>query len=93
MTNKEAIEILNQYRKRLTDSVSNQLDKDIEAFEIAIKNLENQKSIIEKLEKIKSEIDTLYGVYLSCFTERLVIKSDVMRIFDEHISELKGESK
>lgn len=48
--------------------------------------------IIAELEKIKEEIDTLYGVYLSRFTERLVIKSDVMRIFDEHISELKGES-
>lgn len=44
MTNKEAIEILKSYRKRLTDSVSNQLDKDIEAFEIAIKNLETQKT-------------------------------------------------
>ena len=44
MTNKEAIEILKLYRKRLTDSISNQLDKDIEAFEIAIKNLENQKT-------------------------------------------------
>ena len=45
MTNKEkeAIEILKSYRKRLTDSVSNQLDKDIEVFEMAIKALENQK--------------------------------------------------
>ena len=52
-----------------------------------------QKKTAEELEKIKAEIDTLYGVYLSRFTERLVIKSDVMRIFDEHISELKGENK
>ena len=44
----------------------------------------------EELEKIKAEIDTLYGVYLSRFTERLVIKTDVMQILDRHISELKG---
>lgn len=48
--------------------------------------------VVSELEAIKAEIDTLYGVYLSCFTERLVIKSDVMRIFDEHISELKGDN-
>lgn len=47
--------------------------------------------IAEELEKIKAEIDTLYGVYYSYFKERLVIKSDVMRILDEHISELKGK--
>ena len=48
-------------------------------------------SVIDELEKIKEEIDTLYGVYLSRFTERLVIKTDVMQILDRHISALKGE--
>lgn len=42
--NKDAIEILKLYRKRLTESPSNQLTKDIEAFDIAIKSLENQKT-------------------------------------------------
>lgn len=45
---------------------------------------------ITELEKIKTEIDTLYEVYEPYFKERLVIKSDVMQIIDNHISELKG---
>lgn len=63
------------------------------AIHSAIEELEKDTSgVIEELEKIKAEIDTLYGVYLSRFTERLIIKTDVMRILDEHISELKGEN-
>jgi len=44
MDNKEAIEILKLYRKRLIDSPSNLLDKDIKAFDIGIKSLEGQKT-------------------------------------------------
>ena len=40
MTNDEAIKILEAYRDKFTNSVSNQLDGDIEAFEMAIKALE-----------------------------------------------------
>lgn len=40
MTNEEAIEILKGYRNRLTSSCSNQLWDDIEAFDLAIKALE-----------------------------------------------------
>lgn len=58
----------------------------------ALKYCSDYFNFVEELEKTKEEIDTLYGVYLSRFTERLVIKSDVMRILDEHISELKGEN-
>ena len=36
MTNQEAIEVLNVYKKRLENSCSNQLDEDIESFNIAI---------------------------------------------------------
>ena len=36
MTNREAIEILKAYKQRLENSCSNQLDKDIKAFDIAI---------------------------------------------------------
>ena len=42
---------------------------------------------IEELEKIKSEIDALYGVYL--FKERLVNETDVIQILDRHIKENK----
>ena len=40
MTDEKAIEILKAYRNQLSDSVSNHLDKDIEAFDMAIKALE-----------------------------------------------------
>lgn len=36
MTNQDAIEVLNVYKKRLENSCSNQLDEDIESFNIAI---------------------------------------------------------
>lgn len=93
MTNKEAIEILKSYRKRLTDSVSNQLDKDIEAFEIAIKNLENQKSIIEELRNVRNEIqdraDNIpYTNQLSIDAHKLDID-----IINKHINKLKGEKQ
>ena len=42
MTNEEAIEVMEAYKDRLINSVSNQLDKDIEAFEMAIKALSSQ---------------------------------------------------
>ena len=60
---------------------------EVEALNTAIESLENQKTLQDELEKIKAEIDTLYGVYLSCFKERLVIKTDVMQILDKHIGE------
>ena len=40
MTNKEAIEIIEAYKDRLTSSCSNLLDEDICAFDLAIKALE-----------------------------------------------------
>ena len=42
MTNQEAIEYMKAYRHRLTQSISNGLDKDIEAFDMAIKALEQE---------------------------------------------------
>lgn len=41
MDNKHAKEIMEAYRDRLTSSCSNQLDSDIEAFNLAIKALED----------------------------------------------------
>lgn len=40
MTRKESIEILKAYRDKLFNSASNQLDKDIKAFNAAINSLE-----------------------------------------------------
>ena len=42
MTREEVIEVIKAYRDKLTHSVSNQLDGDIEAFDIAIKALEQE---------------------------------------------------
>lgn len=52
MTNEEATEIIKAYKDRLTNSCSNLLDNDIEAFTLAIKALEGQTP---KGEWIKSE--------------------------------------
>lgn len=45
MTREEASVILTEYRKKLINSVSNQLDKDIEAFDMAIQALENEEEV------------------------------------------------
>lgn len=45
MTNKEAIEILRLYKQRLDDSCSNLLKYDKEAFDLAIKALEERIDI------------------------------------------------
>lgn len=56
MTREEAIEVIKAYRDKLTHSVSNQLDGDIEAFDMAIKALE-QEPKTDVLDKIKAEIE------------------------------------
>ena len=42
MTNKEAMEIMSLYKQRLDESCSNLLERDKEAFSIAIKALEER---------------------------------------------------
>lgn len=42
MTREEAIEVIKAYRDKLTNSASNQLDGDIEAFDMAIKALSQE---------------------------------------------------
>ena len=49
MTNKEAILILKAYKDKLTSSVSNQLDRDIESFDLAIKALEMVDDVNHKV--------------------------------------------
>ena len=60
MTREEAIEVIKAYRDKLTNSASNQLDGDIEAFEMAIQALEQNESaeewyklFVEKLDEQK----------------------------------------
>lgn len=42
MTREETIEVIKAYRDKLTNSASNQLDGDIEAFDKAIESLEQE---------------------------------------------------
>ena len=55
MTNEEAIEILATYRFNLAQSTSNQLEGDIEAFDMAIKSLKRESNI-EKMRVLKENI-------------------------------------
>lgn len=55
MTNEHAIEIMKAYRDRLTSSCSNQLDSDIEAYDLAIKALNTQESLEKKIEFLMNE--------------------------------------
>lgn len=60
----------------------------LEEVEMAIKALENQKSIIAELEKIKAEIKELKSD--SDYYEWYGIRRTI-NLIDKHISELKGE--
>ena len=50
MNNEEAIEILKGYKQRLEASCSNQLEEDKEAFDLAIKALENASTVSPTIE-------------------------------------------
>lgn len=52
MTREEAIEVIKAYRDKLTNSASNQLDGDIEAFEMAIQVLSQEpyRSVLMSLQ-------------------------------------------
>ena len=52
---------------------------------------DGRTSLIEELEKIKAEIDTLRGCYNPHLKERLILQSDVMQIIDKQISVLKED--
>ena len=93
MTNKEAIEKL-----KSGEPFSELYFEDWEkALEMGIKALENQKSVIEELEKIKHEIGKEF-VDLQDGSEewRSYVNESVLscyEIVDKHISELKGNKK
>lgn len=81
----EEIEILKAYRDKLSNSASNQLDKDIKAFDAAIKALK-QEPKIDVLDKIRAEIEVMD----SNITEhgwRLIRKYDALQIIDKYKTE------
>ena len=71
---KEAVEVIKAYRQMLTDSVSNQIDGDIEAFDIAIEAMEREscgdcvsRQAVDEIKELMTDIngDTVYAVRMS----------------------------
>ena len=92
MTDEEALDWLESRKEHY--ELDDECQELAEALGIGIRALENQKSIIEELEKIKAEIEKereemasvkdwgrYYGLNMS------------LEIVDNHISELKGEQE
>ena len=84
---KYAIDLIKQDGKDYLD------ERDIPILEMGIEALENQKSRVEELEKIKAEIDEpmrdttdSYGRGYACAMFKC------LEIIDNHIKELKGEN-
>ena len=94
MTNKEALERLKQPFNATPDT-----DSYFDAKEVAIKSLEKDLSIVEELEKIKTEIigscnNIAKEVSDLNYTRKIYVYeqlSEIKGAIDKHISELKGE--
>ena len=69
MTEKEEIEILKAYRDKLSNSVSNQLGKDIMAFDTAIKALRDIKEIAEVI-SCDADAETKCEMIFNIFTAK-----------------------
>lgn len=69
MSKEEAIEILKAYKQNLLNSCSNQLDGDIEAFDIAIKALDFLSTVTE--DKFHDISDSLMLQYKQGWNEAL----------------------
>ena len=63
MTKDEAITVIKAYRDNLTNSASNQLDGDVEAFDMAIKALEQFETVTEFADRCR-ECGARYGKLL-----------------------------
>ena len=106
MTTEQAAEVLKAYRNRLTDSVSNQLDGDIQALDMAIQALQAQaektcdieKSNFSK-EQYKLDTDTAYecgyNAGLKAQGEQLISKRavlDAIKFEDKWLSDANGHN-
>lgn len=92
MTNEQAIEILKNIKEWFQDEG---LQYDVKALVKGIEALENQKTLKEELEKIKAELlDESYHIPEDDDFDsgKIIVEwEDIYRIFNKHISELKGE--
>lgn len=90
MTNEQAIEILKNIKEWFQDEG---LQYDVKALVESIEALENQKSIIAELEKIKAEIELMDFDFGDYYDNTGTIIEMVSKVIDKYISELKEESK
>lgn len=65
----------------------------VEAIDKAIQSLENQSSVIEELEKIRSEIELTDFDFGDYYDHTDTIIEMVSKVIDKRIAELKGENK
>ena len=97
----EAITIIKAYRQRLIESASNQLDGDIEAFNVAIEAMEreSEESKYKRAFKVACELlndDYLYGydrdrIFAEIMQAEGVFSSeDYERYILEHLDSLSG---
>ena len=90
MNNQEAIEQL-----KLNNPFMAGKDKELfsQAIDKGIEALENQKSVIEELEKIKAEITACTqqeeGEVPACINYGIKLSTEIV---EKHIAELKGEN-
>ena len=91
MTNQETIETLNTMLKdgRYLGNGTHIPLEVLETFNKAIEALENQKSVIEEIEKIKDEMIEKCKEYR--WDNDDVVSDGLIRIIDNHIKELKGK--
>lgn len=85
MTREEAIEVLQQ-------DIPCEHDTDlIEALDMGIKALENQKSIIEELENLKEEIQGLIDFEESC-CGNATLGYECLGVINERIEAIRGKN-
>lgn len=89
MTREEVISILK--RKSTIPDDDYCWDEIEEAFEMAIEAIENQKTVIEELEKIKDEILNLS--FTGWADKPKLDREEVLTILNKYISELSGDNK
>ena len=78
ISKEEAIDILEAYKQKLTDSVANNLDGDIEAFEIAINRLKTDVRENIHGEWIIDDTETIHGHCRKCGWESHYYEDDVV---------------
>ena len=101
MTREEAIKFGNLIITMARFDSDNYSEHTEEFTKLAVEAIENQKSIIEELEKIKTKLEYMaetqtivenrVGMAYHKSRRRIIFEDDALEIIDKYISELKGE--